>query len=72
MRIIDLLDKRSIRLDGMASDKKDALDKMVELMAAGGKINDVDKYREGFTRGKRRVRRESGMASRSRTANPTR
>ena len=26
MRIIDLLDKRSIRLDGMASDKKDALD----------------------------------------------
>lgn len=47
MRIIDLLDKRSIRLDGMASDKKDALDKMVELMAASGKINDVDKYREG-------------------------
>lgn len=47
MRIIDLLDKKSIRLDGKASDKNDVLDQMVGLMAASGKINDVDKYREG-------------------------
>lgn len=47
MRIIDLLDRKSIRLDGTASDKNDALDQMVELMAASGKINDVDRYREG-------------------------
>ena len=47
MRIIDLLDRKSIRLDGTASDKNDALDQMVELMAARGKINDVDRYREG-------------------------
>lgn len=47
MRIIDLLDKKSIRLDGKASDKNDALDQMVGLMAASGKISDVDKYHEG-------------------------
>lgn len=47
MRIIDLLDKKSIRLDGKASDKNNALDQMVGLMAASGKISDVDKYREG-------------------------
>lgn len=47
MRIIDLLDKKSIRLDGKASDKNEALDQMVGLMAASGKISDVDKYREG-------------------------
>lgn len=47
MRIIDLLAPESIRLDGRASDKNDALDKMVELMAASGKINDVSTYRKG-------------------------
>ncbi len=47
MRIIDLLDPRSVQLKGRASGKKDALDKMVELMAASGKINDVETYRKG-------------------------
>lgn len=47
MRITDLLDPKSIELSGQASDKKDALDKMVELMAASGKINDVEAYRNG-------------------------
>ncbi len=47
MRIIDLLAPESIRLDGQAADKKDALDKMVELMAASGKISDVETYRKG-------------------------
>lgn len=47
MRIIDLLDPKSIQLNGQAADKKDALDKMVNLMAASGKINDVETYRKG-------------------------
>ncbi|MCM1245221.1 MAG: fructose-specific PTS transporter subunit EIIC [Roseburia sp.] len=47
MRIIDLLAPESIRLNGQASDKKDALDKMVELMAASGKLDDVETYRKG-------------------------
>lgn len=47
MRIIDLLDPKSIQLNGQATDKKDALDKMVNLMAASGKINDVETYRKG-------------------------
>lgn len=47
MRIIDLLAPESIRLDGQVVDKKDALDKMVELMAASGKISDVETYRKG-------------------------
>lgn len=47
MRIIDLLNPKSIQLHGQAMDKRDALDKMVDLMAASGKINDVEKYRKG-------------------------
>ena len=34
MKIIDLLDDRSILLDGRVADKKAALDQMVELMDA--------------------------------------
>ncbi len=47
MKIRDLLAVESIELNGTASDKKNALDKMVELMAASGKINDVETYRKG-------------------------
>uniref|UniRef100_UPI003FF0DC1D PTS fructose transporter subunit IIABC n=1 Tax=Roseburia sp. TaxID=2049040 RepID=UPI003FF0DC1D len=47
MRIRDLLSKESIRLDGVAENKQDALEKMVALMAASGKIADVEKYRKG-------------------------
>ncbi len=47
MRIIDLLDEKSILLDGKAENKQDALDKMVDLMAAGGKLTDVAAYRKG-------------------------
>lgn len=46
MRITDLLDKRSISLDGAPKSKKEALDQMVELMNKSGKINDIDAYRE--------------------------
>lgn len=47
MRIVDLLDKRAIDLNGSASSKSDAIDKMVELMVKSGKINDKEKYRQG-------------------------
>lgn len=47
MKIIDLLDDRSILLDGRVADKKAALDQMVELMDAGGKLRDKETYRQG-------------------------
>lgn len=45
MRITDLLDERSINLNGAPHSKKEALDQMVELMAQSGKINDKEAYR---------------------------
>lgn len=47
MRITDLLDERSILLDGKVRSKKEALNKMVDLMEASGKLADVDTYRKG-------------------------
>lgn len=47
MEIIDLLDDRSILLDGRVADKKAALDQMVELMDASGKLRDKETYRQG-------------------------
>ncbi len=51
MKIIDLLDRRSISLNGTPTGKKEALDQMIDLMARSGKIKDVDSYRrEVFAR----------------------
>lgn len=47
MKIIDLLDSKSIQLNGQAADKQDALVQMVGLMANSGNIRDVEKYRKG-------------------------
>ena len=47
MKIIDLLDDRSILLDCRVADKKAALDQMVELMDASGKLRDKETYRQG-------------------------
>lgn len=47
MKIIDLLDDRSILLDGRVAGKKAALDQMVELMDASGKLRDKETYRQG-------------------------
>lgn len=47
MKIVDLLKKESIELDGKVQTKQETIDRMVELMAAGGNIADVDIYREG-------------------------
>lgn len=46
MRITDLLDKRSICLDGAPGNKKEALDQMVALMVKSEKINDEEGYRK--------------------------
>lgn len=46
MKITDLLDKRSICLNGAPSTKEEALDKMVELMSKSDKLIDVKGYRK--------------------------
>ena len=38
MKITDLLDRRAIDINGKASSKEEAIDKMVELMCKSGKI----------------------------------
>ena len=46
MRIVDLLDPKSISLDGAPKTKPDALDQMVDLMVNSGKIRDKEAYRK--------------------------
>lgn len=46
MRITELLDKRSISLDGSPKTKSEALDQVVALMVNSGKINDAEAYRK--------------------------
>ena len=45
MRITDLLDRRSIDLNGTPKKKEEALDQMVALMAKSEKISDLEAYR---------------------------
>ncbi len=45
MRITDLLDVRSVSLDGTPKSKNEALDQIVALMAKSGKINNEEGYR---------------------------
>jgi len=47
MRITDLLRKEGIELNGVVSNKLEAITKMVELMDKTGNIKDVEKYKEG-------------------------
>ena len=46
MRITDLLDARSISLDGAPKNKSEALDQIVDLMVKSEKINDKEAYRK--------------------------
>ena len=46
MRITELLDKRSISLNGTPGSKKEALDQMVDLMGKSGKLKDKEAYRK--------------------------
>lgn len=45
MKITDLLMREGIELNGTVGSKAEAIDKMVELMAATGKISDKEAYR---------------------------
>ena len=47
MKIIDLLDDKSICLNAEVHSKKEALDTLVDLMDASGKLNDIETYRKG-------------------------
>ncbi|MGN1205831.1 MAG: fructose-specific PTS transporter subunit EIIC [Eubacterium sp.] len=47
MKIIDLLSEKSIRLATEVHSKKEALDMLVDLMDASGKLGDVETYRKG-------------------------
>lgn len=46
MRIIDILDKRSVSLDSAVSSKSEALDAVIDLMCKSGKISDREEYRK--------------------------
>ncbi|WP_321017161.1 PTS fructose transporter subunit IIABC [Hungatella effluvii] len=48
MRITELLKKESIELGVKVSGKEDAIDKLIGLMAAGGRLNDKAGYKEGI------------------------
>lgn len=45
MRITDLLDRRAIDINGAASTKEEALNKVIDLMCASGKIKDREAYK---------------------------
>ena len=47
MKIIDLWDDKSIRLNAEVHSKKEVLDTLVDLMDASGKLNDIETYRKG-------------------------
>ncbi|MCR4604432.1 MAG: fructose-specific PTS transporter subunit EIIC, partial [Eubacterium sp.] len=47
MKITDLLEKNSICIAGSAQDKTDVINKMVDLMNAGGKLSDIETYKKG-------------------------
>lgn len=47
MKITDLLDVRGIDLNGEVSSKQQAIEKMVDLMAATGRLSDKKAYRNG-------------------------
>ena len=48
MRITELLKKESIELGVKVSGREEAIDKLIGLMAAGGRLNDKAGYKEGI------------------------
>ena len=47
MKIVDLLKRESVELNGKVTSKPEAIEKMVALMAAGGNLADVEAYQKG-------------------------
>ena len=48
MRIAELLKKESIELNGHAGNKEEAIDRLVDLMEAGGRLVSREGYKEGI------------------------
>ena len=48
MRITELLKKESIKLGVKVADKNAAIDKLISLMDAGGRLNSTQGYKEGI------------------------
>ena len=46
MKIVDLLKRESVELNGKVTSKPEAIEKMVALMAAGGNLADVESEKE--------------------------
>ena len=60
MKIVDLLKRESVELNGKVTSKPEAIEKMVALMAAGGNLADVEAYKKGsYLQEKRKVQQES-------------
>ena len=47
MKIVDLLKRESVELNGKVTSKPETIEKMVALMAAGGNLADVEAYKKG-------------------------
>ena len=48
MRITELLKRESIGLNQSAATKEEAIDKLIDLMDAGGRLKDKAGYKEGI------------------------
>ena len=59
MRITDLLDKRRISLNETPKTKSEALDRIIDLMVASGKINDREHTENKYTQEKKKAPQES-------------
>lgn len=49
MKITELLDLKGIELNVSVSSKDEAINKLIDLMYATGKISDKDAYKEGIS-----------------------
>ena len=47
MKIVDLVKRESVELNGKVTSKPETIEKMVALMAAGGNLADVEAYKKG-------------------------
>ena len=63
MRITNLLDKNAIMLNADISDKKTAINTLIEMHDKAGNLSDKEKYKEGILQERRRAPRQSGKGS---------
>lgn len=48
MKIIDLLDEKSIKLNLNSKTKQEAIEELVDLVANSGNLNDKENYKKQF------------------------